>query len=258
MEDTRELNRKGWDQRARQGDKWSLPVDAAAIWRARAGDWSVVLTPTRPVPRNWLGDIAGKDVLGLASGGGQQCPIFAAAGARVTSFDASAEQLARDRLVATRESLEIVTVEGFMEDLSVLPNAAFDLVFHPVSNCYSPVILPVWREVARVLRPGGTLLAGFVNPVAYVFDPAAQERGANVARYGLPYSDLDLPPDQLAALVERDHTVEYSHTLTEQIGGQLDAGLLLTALYEDTDADPPRPVAGLFPPYIATRAVKPG
>ncbi len=258
MEDAREINRRGWDRRAAEGDIWSVPVTAEIIARAREGDWSVVLTPNVPVPRGWFGDIAGRDLLGLASGGGQQCPIFAAAGARVTSFDASEAQLARDRDFAAREGLEIATVRGFMDDLSALSDASFDLVFHPVSNCYSPQVLPVWLECARVLRPGGALLAAFCKPVSYVFDPAAQERGENLAAYPLPYSDFDLPAVDLQRFLERDGTVEYSHTLTEQIGGQLDAGLVLTALYEDGDLPPGRPLSRLFPPFIATRAVKPG
>ena len=65
---------------------------------------------------------------GLASGGGQQCPVFAAAGANVTSFDASDEQLARDREVAEREGLTIRTVQGFMHDLSVFAGDSFDAI----------------------------------------------------------------------------------------------------------------------------------
>ncbi len=253
----RQLNREGWNRRAREGDVWSLPVDRETIARARRGDWQVLLTPTKPVPRDWFGEIAGKDILGLASGGGQQCPIFAAAGARVTSLDASDEQLANDRTVAERESLELRIVQGYMHDLSMFDDGTFDLIFHPCSNCYAPEILPVWRECARVLRQGGALLSGFANPAQYIFDAAAQNRDELEVRYTLPYSDFDMPEDQLREFIKRDHTVEFSHTLEELIGGQMSAGLLLTALFEDTDSEPPRPSASLFPPYIATRAIKP-
>jgi len=42
-----------------------------------------------------------------------------------------------------------------MKDLAVFPVASFDLIFHPVANVFVPDVLPVWRECARVLRPGG-------------------------------------------------------------------------------------------------------
>src|SRR5690606_7312110 len=114
-------------------------------------------------PKQWFGTLKGKDVLCLASGGGQQVPILAAAGGRVTSFDNSEEQLSRDRAVAEREGLGVETVQGDMADLSVFPDASFDLVFHPASNLFIPDVNPVWRECFRVLRPGGRLLSGFLN-----------------------------------------------------------------------------------------------
>lgn len=252
----RRINQEGWDRRVEEKDFWTLPVSPELIARAREGDWNVVLTPVRPVPREWFGEIADKDVLCLASGGGQQGPILSAAGARVTVFDASPRQLASDRMVAERERLELVTQQGFMHDLGCFADASFDLIFHPVSNCYAPEILPVWREAYRVLRPGGVLLASFMTPASYIFDPLEEDRGELVLRFALPYSDIeDLTPQELARVRDEVHTIEFSHTLEEQIGGQLAAGFVLTAMYED--AEPERPVARLFPDTIATRAVKP-
>src|SRR5262249_39665032 len=157
---------------------------------ARRGDWAIVLTPTRPVPRDWFGDLAGRNVLCLASGGGQQGPILAAAGARVVVLDQSPAQLQRDRDVAAREGLSLAAVEGDMRDLSRFADGSFDLVFHPVSNCFVPDVRPVWREAFRVLRPGGALLAGFSNPTLYVFDDALANKGELVVRHAIPYSDL--------------------------------------------------------------------
>ena len=88
-------NQAGWDRRVEEQDVWTRPVSPDEVARARRGDWAVVLTPHIPVPRDWFGDIQGRDILCLASGGGQQGPILAAAGARVTVFDASARQLRR-------------------------------------------------------------------------------------------------------------------------------------------------------------------
>jgi len=252
------INQEGWDRRVDEGDVWTRPVSPEETRRARQGDWSVVLTPNTPVPRDWFGEVAGKDILCLASGGGQQGPILAAAGARVVVFDASARQLGQDQAVARRDGLAIATQQGFMHDLSVFAGERFDIVFHPVSNSFAPEIEPVWRECFRVLRRGGVLLAGFMNPIVYIFDADAQDRGELVVRFSLPYSDVaDLPPDELRRVVARDHTVEFSHTLDAQIGGQLRAGLVLTHLFEDKDCgSPDTGRSRFFPTCLATRALK--
>lgn len=253
------LNQAGWDRRVEEQDVWTRPVEPEAIERARRGDWSVILTPNRPVPRNWFGEVAGKDILCLASGGGQQGPILSAAGARVTVFDASSAQLAQDEAVARRDHLPLVTRQGFMHDLSAFLDESFDLIFHPVSNLFTPDVLPVWRESFRVLRRGGALLAGFMNPIVYVFDAEAQDRGELVVRFPLPYADItNLAPQDLARVVERDHTVEFSHTLEAQIGGQLQAGFVLTDFFEDRDRGAPEEGRSrYFPTCMATRAMKP-
>ncbi|ARU16288.1 class I SAM-dependent methyltransferase [Croceicoccus marinus] len=257
IDDIGEFNRQGWNVKSDGGDRWSIPVDAAAIAAARRGEWSVVLNPSRPVPRGWFGDIAGIDLLGLASAGGQQCPVFAAAGAHVTSFDASDAQLARDREVAEREGLGIRTERGLMHDLSVFGDDSFDMIFHPCSNSFAPDVLPVWRECARVLRPSGVLLAGFTNPARFLFDEASVERGEPVARHRIPYSDLDLPDAEREALLAQDPVLCFGHTLTDQIGGQLAAGFMLTHLFED-DFEQRDAVGRLMDCYIATRAILAG
>src|SRR4051812_30813782 len=102
MLDPKEINVRGWNERAASGDVWTVPVDDDTVRRAQRDDWTVLLTPSAPVPRHWFGELRGARVLCLASGGGQQAPLLAAAGAVVTSFDASDAQLAADRHVAER------------------------------------------------------------------------------------------------------------------------------------------------------------
>ncbi len=256
--DPKQFNRTGWDAWANADGRWSVPVDEDVIARARKDDWDVLLTPSKTVPREWFGDIAGKDLLGLASGGGQQCPTFAAAGAHVTCLDASDEQLQRDCDVAAREGLELRTVQGYMDDLCAFDDASFDLIFHPCSNCFAPEILPVWKECARVLRPGGALLSGFTNPIVYVFDVLALERGEVIARHKLPMSEFDLPETEREEIMAADNSriLSFSHTLEQQIGGQLAAGLQMTDMFED-NWDEPDPLSELFNNFIATRSIKP-
>jgi len=249
-------NRAAWDREVDHGNEWTQPVGADVIARARAGDWSVVLIGYQPVPRDWFpAKLAGTAVLCLASGGGQQGPVLAAAGAAVTVFDNSPRQLGRDEEVAAREGLAIRTVLGDMRDLGAFPDASFEVVFNPVSNVFCPELAPVWRESLRVLRPGGVLLAGFMNPDVFIFDEAALEGEKLVVRHPLPFSSLDLPEAERRRYYG-DGPVEFSHSLTEQIGGQLAAGFTLTHLVEAPHhADP---TARYMPGYIATRAVRPG
>jgi SAM-dependent methyltransferase len=253
----REYNRTAWDNQVKQGNEWTVPVSTETIAAARSGQWSVVLTEGRPVPRSWFpDDMQGIDLLGLASGGGQQSPIFAAAGARVTVLDNSPGQLGQDRYVAERDGLELTTVEGDMADLSIFDDASFDLVFHPCSNFFVPEVIPVWKEAFRVLRPGGLLLAGFLNPVIFIFDQDQADNGVLQVRHTLPYADTtSLEPEELDRYLKNGEPIGFSHSLDEQIGGQLDAGFMLTAFYEDRHRTY---ITGQYmPTYIATRAIKP-
>ncbi len=232
--DIRNYNRAAWDHQVATGNRWTVPVGPEVIAAARRGEWSIVLTPTKPVPRDWFPPLSGLDVLCLASGGGQQGPILAAAGANVTVFDNSPAQLARDQEVATRDGLAIATVEGDMRDLSAFPDATFGLIFHACSNGFVPDIRPVWREAARVLRPGGVLLAGFVNPVLCLFDDAKMQTGEFVVRHQIPYSDLtSITDEERRRYTDNNEPLCFGHTLADQIGGQLEAGFLLAGFYED-------------------------
>ena len=176
-----------------------------------------------------------------------------------TVLDNSPKQLEQDRLVAEREGLSLQTLEGDMTDLSVLSDASFGLIFHPCSNSFSREILPVWKECFRVLRRDGILLVGFTNPVRYVFDDERQENGSLEVRHALPYSDeTHLTPEELERIVVGPgQPLEFSHSLEEQIGGQLAAGFVLTDLFEDRYEDRSvDPISAYLPTFIATRAKK--
>ena len=257
-------NSAAWDKYVEGGIEWSIPVVEDAIAAARQGNIGVWLTDKMPVPSEWFEGIPGDDALCLASGGGQQVPLIAAAGYNVTSYDNSPRQLAQDKFVAERDGLNIHTMQGDMADLSVFEDASFDLVFHPISNLFAESVLPVWREAYRVLRPGGILMTGFINPIVYIFDRARiEETGELAVRYNLPYSDRDsLSDEDLRRLLDNDDALEFGHTLTDQIGGQCAAGFVITAFYEDKrlpSADPNDHeflLSQYTPVYIATRALK--
>jgi len=245
-----EMNAKTIDRWVEEGWEWGKPLSHEACENARKGNWDVLLTPTKSVPHAWFGELRGKKVLGLASGGGQQIPVFAALGAECTVLDYSEKQLESERMVAQREGYSVRVVRADMTKPLPFADGEFDLIFHPVSNCYVEEVKPIFRECFRVLKPGGVLLGGFDNGINYIVN---SDEKMIVNR--LPFNPLK-DPEQMKLLVEDDDGVQFSHTLEEQIGGQLEAGFILTDVYEDTNG-----VGHLhelnIPTFWATRAVKP-
>jgi ubiquinone/menaquinone biosynthesis C-methylase UbiE len=254
--DIRAYNREAWDKQVNLGENpWTKPVGPEIIARARQGDFSVLLTENKPVPPEWIPPLKGLEILALACGGGQQGPVFAAAGANVTVFDNSPRQLDRDREVAKREGLNSLrTIEGDARNLSMFADESFDFIFHPVSNLFIPEIRPIWKEAFRILRHGGTMLAGFMNPIFYIFDFDQAEKGVLEVKYKLPYADID-HPEMRDRQLANGWPLEHSHSLTDQIAGQTEAGFHIIGMYEDRHGG--TAISDYTPTYIATRAFKP-
>lgn len=244
-----DINASTIDRWAKEGWEWGRPISHEVFEQARQGQWDVLLTPTMPVPHSWFGEMQGKDILGLACGGGQQMPVFAALQANCTVLDYSAQQLESDRLVAQREGYAINIVRGDMTKPLPFADESFDLIFHPVSNCYVEKVLPIWQECYRVLRPGGVLLAGMDNGLNFAFDAAE-----TTLCYTLPFNPL-INKEHRAAMEAEDGGYQFSHTIEEQIGGQLLAGFRLTHLYGDTNGTGPLHEHNVQT-YWATRAIK--
>lgn len=233
-----------------EGWEWGRPVTHETCVKAKQGEWDVLLTPTKPVPHKWLGDLRGKIVLGLASGGGQQMPVFAVLGAECTVLDYSEKQLESERLVAAREGYEIRIVRADMTLPLPFEDGEFDLIFHPVSNCYIKDVKHVWRECFRILKKGGTLLSGTDHYVNYI---VSEDERSVVNR--LPFDPL-VNKDQMEMLEREDCGVQFSHTIEEQINGQLEAGFILKELYEDTNGSGWLHELNI-PTFLAMRSEKP-
>ena len=185
--DYQKINSETISRWCREGWEWGQPITHEAYINATKGQWGVYLTPTKFVPHSWFGDLTGKKVLGLASGGGQQMPVFAALGAQCTVLDYSQEQCNSEKMVAAREGYAIEILQADMTK---------PLPFNPLK------------------------------------DPALY-----------------------AASMENDWGIQFSHTLQEQIGGQLKAGFTLTDLYEDTNGSG-RLHQMNVPSFVATRCIK--
>jgi SAM-dependent methyltransferase len=254
--DYQQENAETIDRWVSEGWEWGRPVTHEQFAAAQKGDWDIVLTPTKPVPRSWFeglptpdGGLTGARVLGLASGGGQQMPILTAAGAVCTVLDYSPAQLESERQMAGRESYAITCVRADMTKPLPLPDASFDLVVNPVSMCYIREIEPVFREISRILRPGGVVLTGQDSGINYIVDDA-EER---IIR-GLPYDPV-ADPKLLEQARADDDGVQFSHTAGEEISAVLHAGLRVTDVFEDTNGDGRLDRLGI-PSFLAIRAVK--
>ena len=238
------------DRWVEEGWEWGIPIDHDTYLSAKEGKWNVVLTPTKNVPHSWFGELKGKKVLGLASGGGQQMPTFAALGAECTILDYSEKQLASEAMVAQREGYEIRIIRADMTKPLPFQDEEFDLIFHPVSNCYVAEVKPIFRECYRILKHGGLLLCGLGNEVNYLVND-----DETMIVNAMPFDPLK-NEDQRKQLEESDCGMQFSHSMEEQLGGQLEAGFVLTDIFGDTNGEG-RLHEMRVETYLATRAVKP-
>lgn len=247
-------NSKAWDKKVETGNEWTVAVEQQVIEQAKKGNWDIRVTPMKDVPKDWFPPIKGLKVLCLASGGGQQGPVLAAAGADVTVLDNSEKQLNQDKMIAERDGLTIHTVKGSMDDLSVFNDGSFDVIVHPVANVFVENVLLVWKEAHRVLKRNGILISGFVNPVVFLFDTELEQQGVLKVKHSIPYADPeDLPKHKVKKLIENNEALEFGHSLEDQIKGQIDAGFIVTGFYEDKGGFV---LDQYIHTYSATRSVK--
>jgi SAM-dependent methyltransferase len=185
--------------------------------------------------RGWLPpSVHGLDVLCLAAGGGWQSVLYAAAGANVSVVDLSAEMLRQDVEQARQRNLSVRVFARSMDDLSMFPDACFDVVHQPVSTCYVPDVTAVYGEVARVLRDGGLYISQHKQPTSLqVVERDAGDRYVVGVRY---YHQGPLPPVGDTSYREAG-TVEFLHRWEDLVGGLCRAGLVIEDLREPCRAD---------------------
>ena len=106
----------------------------------------------------------------------------------------------------------------------------------------------IFKECYRILKKDGILVCGLDNGINFITNN--EEKIEN----RLPFNPLK-NQEQMDLLLKEDDGVQFSHTLEEQIGGQLKAGFILTDLYEDTNGYGRLHELNI-PTFIATRAIK--
>jgi SAM-dependent methyltransferase len=237
MDEINATNRKRWNDLASANVEWSRPfldysVDQAAAYVYRHGV---------------LREVAGQQVLCLASSGGQDSVAFGLIGAQVTVLDLSDVQLERDRQAAAHHGFHVTTHQGDMRDLSVFPADTFDLVWQVYSLNFVPTVKPVFREVQRVLRPGGTYFLQFANPFVHAVDNEGWNGNAYLLKHPYLdgedltqyYPDWDVPqPDGSQVKLPSPH--EFRHTLSTVMNTLVGNGFDFLGLWEciEPDRDP--------------------
>ncbi|MDR0401315.1 MAG: class I SAM-dependent methyltransferase [Treponema sp.] len=248
------INAKTIDGWVENGWDWGIPISGETFQRAKRGSWEIFLTPTRPVPRDWFPPLKGLRVLGLAAGGGQQMPLLAAQGADCTVLDYSDLQLENDWAVSRRENYEIEIIKADMTQPLPFDDGTFDMILHPVSNCYVEDVYHLWNEAYRILKGRGVLISGMDNGFRYMFDDESRPPLTVVNK--LPFNPLK-DPALFDRALKMNEGIQFSHSLEEQIGGQIKAGFILTGLYEDRDREGQGLLRNYMPQYMVTRALKP-
>ena len=228
------------DHLVEQDVNWSACATKEQLKKARDCQVELPFGAGKIIQPEWLGDLRGKWVLCLAGAGGLQAPLMACAGADVTVLDLSQKMLDKDREIAARENLAIRIEHGNMCDLSRFEDGSFELVLNPPSLFYVPDVMPVFREVYRVLKTGGSFIMISTNPIAYVCDHDA-ELGCYKAVNRMPYRSTDH--------ADQCDWVEYGHTMETYISGQLQCGFVLMGYMESQLED-------ITELYFMTRAVK--
>lgn len=244
-----DINSKTIDRWVKEGWEWGIPIDHNTFLDAKNGKWDVLLTPTKPMPKEWFPEsIRGLKILGLASGGGQQMPIFKALGADVTVLDYSLEQLKSEEMVAKRENYSINIIRYDMSNPLPFKDEEFDIIFHPVSNVYVEDVKSIFRECYRILKKGGILVSGLDNGINFITNDEITIENK------MPFNPLK-NQEQMDRLIEEDDGIQFSHTLEDQIGGQLETGFIITDLYEDTNGYGRLHELNV-PCFFATRSIK--
>jgi SAM-dependent methyltransferase len=229
MDHISSTNRSRWNALANANVEWSQPF--------------LDYTPEKAM--DYIGrygiikDVLEKNVLCLASGGGQDSVAFGLLGAQVTVLDLSDVQLNRDRVGAEHHGLEVETIQGDMRNLSIFPADFFDIVWQPYSINFIPSVEPVFQEVARVLKPGGIYYMGFANPFAHSVDDEAWDGdafplcrpyhdGEDISRY-FPHWDVY---QQDGEVVKIDSPHEFRHTLSTVLNTMVKNGFIFLHLQE--------------------------
>jgi ubiquinone/menaquinone biosynthesis C-methylase UbiE len=207
-----------------------------------------------------LGDLAGKSVLELGCGGGQCSVAFALRGARVIGIDFAAGQLDHARKLAADHGVAVHFLQQDVRDLAPIADASQDIVFSAFALMYLEDRPRVFREVFRVVKPGGVFAFSVDHPLFRKVD-------LETLKIVESYNEIGPAEDDLGQL---GTTTMYRYRISDLHNALVDAGFVVERLIEPDsrqryDKDPwfgrwgvylPK-VLDLVPPTVIFKAVKP-
>jgi len=244
------MNAEHWDREVADGVDYTRPwveLERGRLEKYANGSNDCPGSPYSCVyPSDVLKDVAGKKVLCLASGGGQQSAVFGLLGADATVLELCEGQLKGDRIAAEAHGYDVECVLGDMRDLSMFADGQFDIVYQAISIVFVPDVREVYREVFRVLRPNGLYRVAHVNPatVPVCFDGPDNGWDGTGYRICEPYcgGPIRMKKDGSESMSEGEPTGEYRHLLSDVFNGLVECGFEFRGLWEapsgDTNATP--------------------
>ena len=179
-----------------------------------------------------LKDVADREVLCLAAGGGQQSAVFGLLGASVTVIDFTQGQLDGDITAAKHYGYPIETLRLNMRDLSAIEDASFDFIYQGPSMSWVPSVHEIYKGVSRIIRPGGWYRVDFGNPANHFW-----EWDGEFYRVTEPYAER-------VFRYPEDGAFDFRHYLSDIFNGLVDNGFRIERVEErawtqpDIDATP--------------------
>ncbi len=224
------VNRQHWERMVAEGCGFTRPwldLDRTLVCQYAHGQLDPVPAPLLEVyPASVLADVEDRDVLCLASGGGQQSAVFGLLGARVTVVDLAEGQLEADKRAAAHHGYEVTTIHADMRDLSCLDDASFDLVYQAPSTAYVPDVGQVYAGVARILKGGGVYRVCFSNPATEFVDWNSWD--GEGYRICMPYAEkVERPP------AGAEGSIQFRHYMADIFNGLVAVGLSIQHVQDD-------------------------
>ena len=211
-----DLNRRGWDERA---DRYQHEVGGEAMYGGEIR-WG----PNRffEEPLGVLEELKNRDVLEVGCGAAQFGIELARRGARVVGIDLSGEQIRHARANIKSAGVTMKALRRNAEKTQ-LPDGSFDVVVSDFAAGFMD-LEALFREIARVLRPGGYCALSWTSPILDCMTGAGEP-----PLLSFKYSYFDRTPWVDGG---RDSTYEFKRTYGDWVRAFAGAGLVLEDLVE--------------------------